>query len=135
MPRVEKYMQKDFIRVPDTTQVSQALKMMFESGENYVVVVRGGGVQIAGIVTRTDVISLRGSIVLKEGYVRDIVGDQTLIAVMPQDFMQDARSKFERYANIDQLIVLELLTPVGILTKHDVIRWMYEEEFANLPPD
>jgi len=135
MPRVEKYMQKDFIRVPDTTQVSQALKMMFESGENYVVVVRGGGVQIAGIVTRTDVISLRGNIVLKEGYVRDIVGDQTLIAVMPQDFMQDARSKFERSANIDQLIVLELLTPVGILTKHDVIRWMYEEEFANLPPD
>jgi CBS domain-containing protein len=134
MPRVEKYMQRDFIRVPDTTQISQVLKMMFESGENYVVVVRGG-VQIAGIVTRTDIISLRSTIVLKEGYVRDIVGDQTLIAMMPQDFMQDARSKFERYANIDQLIVLELLTPIGILTKHDVIRWMYEEEFANLPPD
>ena len=134
MPRVENYMQRDFIRVPDTTQISQALKMIFESGENYVVVVRGG-VQIAGIVTRTDIISLRSTIVLKEGYVRDIIGDQTLIAVMPQDFMLDARSKFERYANIDQIIVLELLTPVGVLTKHDVIRWMYEEEFTNLPPD
>ena len=63
MPRVENYMQRDFIRVPDTTQISQALKMIFESGENYVVVVRGG-VQIAGIVTRTDIISLRSTIVL-----------------------------------------------------------------------
>jgi len=135
MPRVEKYMQRDFIRVPDTTEIAQVLKMMFESGENYVVVVKGGGVQIAGIVTRTDVINLRGTIVLKEGYVRDIVGDQMLIAMMPQDFMTDAHRKFERYANIDQLIVLDLLTPVGVLTKHDVIRWMYEEEFANLPPD
>jgi CBS domain-containing protein len=134
MSRVEDYMQTGFSPIPETTLVSKALKTLFESGQNYLIVVRGG-LQIAGIITRTDIIALRGSIILKEGEVRDVIGDQTLIAVTPQDFMIDARNKFERYANIDQIIVLDLLKPVGVLSKDDVIRWMYQEELTNLPPD
>ncbi|MBA3867956.1 MAG: CBS domain-containing protein [Anaerolineae bacterium] len=130
MPRVEDYMQKDFSRIAETAPILDALRLMGENQFSYLVVVRGG-IQVIGIITRTDIINLRGNIVLKEGLVRDIIGDQTMIAVGPQDYMLDARSKFERNSTIDQLIVLELVKPVGVLTKDDVIRWMYEEEFTN----
>jgi CBS domain-containing protein len=130
MARVAEFMEKDFNRIPETAPICDALKMMGENQLHYLVVVRGG-VQVTGIITRTDIINLRGNIVLKEGLVRDLVDDQTLIAVTPQDYMQDARSKFERNSHIDQLVVLEVLKPVGVLTKDHIIYWMYQEEFAN----
>ena len=60
--------------------------------------------------------------------MRDVLADQALIVITPQDYMQDARNRFERYPNIDQIVVVELLNPVGILTRDDLLRWMYEEE-------
>ena len=134
MPRVEKYMRTDFKRVTETSEVLEALKLMGEEGLSFLVVVRGT-FQIAGIITRTDLIKLRGSIVLKEGLVRDVIGDQLLIALSPQDFIQDALGRFERNPHIDQIVVVDLLQPVGILSRSDVINWMYEEEFLNLQPD
>ena len=130
MARVEEYMQKDFNQIAEMAEIRDALKEMGENQYHYFVVVRGG-IQVVGIITRGDILSLRGSIVLKEGLVRDLIEDQALIALRPQDYMADAHSRFERYSNIDQLVVLDVLKPVGVLTKDDVVRWMYEEEFSN----
>jgi CBS domain-containing protein len=86
-----------------------------------------------GIITRGDIMKLRGSIGLKEGegFVRDLIEGQALVYVRPRDYMADALSRFERYPNIDQIVVVDALEPAGILTKDDVLRWIYEEEFSN----
>lgn len=134
MARVEDYMQRYFSRISDTTPLLEALRLMGEQQVGFFVVVRGG-YQVAGILTRGDLIKLRSDIILKEGIVRDVIGEQTLVAVTLQDYMQDACRKFELSPNIDQLIVLELLNPVGVLTKDDIIRWMYKQEFPQQLPD
>ncbi|MCA0455459.1 MAG: CBS domain-containing protein [Chloroflexi bacterium] len=130
MARVRDYMQTNFQYIGETAPLLDALEMMGKHQFTHLVILRGG-VQIAGIITRSDIISLYNTILLKDGIVRDVVGNQTLIAVMRQDYMEDARSKFEHAPHVDQLVVLELLTPVGVLTKDDMLRWIYEQEFPN----
>ncbi len=134
MARVEDYMQQKFSRIPDTTPLREAFRKMGEEQVSFFVVLRGG-YQVAGIITRGDFIRLRGDILLKEGIVRDVIGEQTLVAVTFQDFMQDACRKFELSPDIDQVVVLDLLNPVGVLTKEDIIRWMYKQEFPPLLTD
>lgn len=125
-------MQTDFERIMDTTPLSEALVRMKNDELTCLVVVRGMN-QVIGILTRTDMIKLRGSIVLKEGIVRDIVEDQNLIVVSPQDYIQDAARKLEDARGIDQLVVVELLNPVGLLSQNELIRWVFDEEVsANL---
>ena len=132
MARVEDYMQKDFCLIPELAEIRDVLKEMAENQYHCMVVVRGAN-HVVGIITRGDIIKLRGSISLKEGegFVRDLIEGQALVYVRSRDYMADALSRFERYPNIDQIVVVDAIEPAGVLTKDDVIRWMYEEEFAN----
>jgi CBS domain-containing protein len=130
MARVEDYMQKDFCLIPELAEIRDALKEMGENQFHCMVVVRGAN-HLVGILTRGDIIKLRGSILLKEGIVRDLIEGQALVFLRPRDYMADALSRFERYPNIDQIVVVDALEPAGVLTKDDVLRWIYEEEFPN----
>ncbi len=128
---VAEVMHEGVISCPLGTPVSQIARSMTEHDISALPVVDEGG-YLAGIITRTDLVSLRAY----QEYWRELKAEnvmvRTLATITPDKTVAEA-SRLMTDKKIHRLIVVELneklhAKPIGVISQTDIVRDMSLEE-------
>jgi len=124
MQRVRDNMSSDFQTVLDKAPLLEVYQKMLDDELDFLVVVDSTN-RYFGVITSIDLIKLhdRQNVIEGGGCVRDVI--VPTITINPGAFMVEAVGIVENFPNIDQIIVIDQHSPIGVLRKRDLLHWAY----------
>lgn len=128
------------VSAPKNASALQVFQEMSDSKSTYAIVTRPNGRQILGIVTESDYIKGMarpdGGAWMESATVEQCMPDHDLIYVAPNDDCQTVIQQMQPVdggSPIRQVVVLDGLVPVGVITQ-DIIRDWFVHKHIKTPP-
>ncbi len=123
------YKSDDFVTVSKKTPLEEVAEILCE--RHFVIVVPAGSDQAIGFFSQTDLLWLldrQPDLDLSQKTVEEVMA-QPLFVVELYDAMEDAIRELSR-RRVSQLVVVERMRPVGVITQAEVIRWKLDQAKA-----
>ncbi|MEW6165350.1 MAG: PAS domain S-box protein [Pseudomonadota bacterium] len=114
-------MDREVVCIDAAARLDEAIALMAERGSDYVVVLKAGGREPAGILTERDVVRLTRAATDRAAPLGGLMTPQAH-AIVPEAPLQEASARMQRLAVRRLLVVSERQGIVGIITRHDIVK-------------